>query len=52
MASLIAGRRGRFRGAAPGATLYVADVYGTTPTGGSAEAIARALAWIAQSRSR
>lgn len=49
VASLIAGRSGRFRGAAPGATLLVADVYGTTPTGGSADAIARGLAWLAQS---
>lgn len=49
VASLIAGRSGPFRGAAPGATLLVADVYGTTPTGGSADAIARALAWLAQS---
>lgn len=49
-ASLIAGRLGRFRGAAPGARLYVADIYGTTPTGGSAEALARALAWMAQVR--
>jgi hypothetical protein len=50
VASLIAGKRGAFRGAAPGATLYVADVYGATPTGGSAEAIVRALAWLAQAR--
>jgi subtilisin family serine protease len=28
----------------------VADVYGTTPTGGSAEAIVRALSWLAQAR--
>ncbi len=48
VASLLAGRKPPFRGAAPGATLYVADVYGATPTGGSAEAIARALAWMAQ----
>lgn len=48
VASLIAGRRGSFRGAAPGATLFIADVYGTTPTGGSADAIARALGWLAQ----
>ncbi|MDB5417394.1 MAG: hypothetical protein JWP50_813, partial [Phenylobacterium sp.] len=48
VASLIAGRKGSFRGAAPGATLFVADVYGTTPTGGSADAIARALGWLAQ----
>jgi subtilisin family serine protease len=47
IASLMAGAEGPFRGAAPGATLYVADVYGSTPTGGSAEAVARGLAWLA-----
>jgi hypothetical protein len=51
VASLIAGRRGVFRGAAPGAALFVADVYGATPAGGSADAIAHGLAWIAQSGS-
>lgn len=50
VASLLVGAAGPFRGAAPGATLYVADVYGTTPAGGSAEAIARGLAWLAQNR--
>lgn len=50
VASLIAGAGGRFRGAAPGATLYVADVYGPTAAGGSAESVARALAWLDQSR--
>ncbi|HEY8003439.1 MAG TPA: S8 family serine peptidase [Phenylobacterium sp.] len=49
VASLIAGAAGGFHGAAPGATVYVADVYGPTPTGGSAEAVTRALAWLAQS---
>ncbi len=49
-ASLIAGRLGAFHGAAPGAHLYVADIYGTGPTGGSAEALVRALAWMAQIR--
>jgi subtilisin family serine protease len=49
VASLIAGASGPFHGAAPGATIYVADVYGPTPAGGSAEAVARALAWLAQS---
>ena len=49
VASLIAGASGPFHGAAPGATIYVADVYGPTPTGGSAEAVARGLAWLAQS---
>jgi hypothetical protein len=48
VASLLAGRQGPFRGAAPGATLFVADVYGKTPAGGSAEAIAQALGWLAQ----
>jgi subtilisin family serine protease len=49
VASLIAGDAGPFHGSAPGATLYVADVYGPTPTGGSAEAVAQGLAWLAQS---
>src|SRR4051812_31344270 len=49
VASLIVGSAGPFRSPAPGATLYVADVYGPPPTGGSAEAVARALAWLAQS---
>ncbi|MEH3105104.1 MAG: S8 family serine peptidase [Sphingomonas phyllosphaerae] len=46
VASLIAGR-GLVRGAAPGARLVVADVYGTDPAGGNATAIAKALAWLA-----
>jgi hypothetical protein len=50
VASLLAGNRGAFRGAAPGATVMAADVYGPTPAGGSAEAIARALAWMAETR--
>lgn len=50
VASLMVGQAGPFRGAAPGASLYVADVYGPTPAGGSAEAIARGLAWLAQNR--
>ncbi|WP_334161351.1 S8 family serine peptidase [Phenylobacterium sp.] len=48
VASLIAGAYGPFRGAAPGATVYVADVYGATPTGGSVEALVRGLAWLAE----
>jgi hypothetical protein len=47
VASLMVGRRGRFHGAAPGAPLLVADVYGDGPTGGSAEAIVQGLAWVA-----
>lgn len=48
VASLIVGDAGPFHGAAPGASLYVADVYGPTPTGGSAQAVARGLAWLAE----
>lgn len=50
VASLLAGSDGVFRGAAPGAALFVADVYGPTPAGGSAQAIVRGLGWLAQSR--
>lgn len=46
VASLLSGR-GSVRGAAPGAPLLVADVYGDDPAGGSAFAIARALGWMA-----
>ena len=49
-ASLIAGRLGAFHGAAPGAGLYVADIFGATPAGGSAEALAQALAWMVEAR--
>jgi subtilisin family serine protease len=35
-------------GAAPGARLYAADVYGGEPTGGSADTILRALGWMAE----
>jgi len=48
VASLLVGTDRRFRDAAPGARLFVADVYGTTAAGGSAEAVARALAWMAE----
>jgi hypothetical protein len=50
VASLLAGTGGGFRGAAPGAALYVADVYGTTAAGGSALSIVRAFGWLAQQR--
>jgi minor extracellular protease Epr len=46
VASLLAGKHG----AAPGAGLVVADVYGSTPRGGSAAAIAAAMNWISQVR--
>ncbi|MBX3564146.1 MAG: S8 family serine peptidase [Sphingomonas sp.] len=47
IASLILGR-GPVRGAAPGARLIVADVYGSDPAGGSATAIAKALGWLVE----
>lgn len=46
VASLIVGRQGPFSGAAPGASLFVADVYGGNQAAGSATAIVRALAWM------
>ncbi|HYD27264.1 S8 family serine peptidase [Brevundimonas sp.] len=48
VASLLAGRAGAFSGAAPGATLFVADVYGGSPAGGSSTGVAQALAWMVQ----
>jgi subtilisin family serine protease len=48
VASLIAGAQG----ASPGATLYVADVYGGVPTGGGATAIVAAVGWLVQSHAR
>ena len=47
VASLIVGADGKFRGAAPRASLLVADVYGGNPAAGSALAITKALSWIA-----
>lgn len=51
VASLLVGRGPTYRGAAPTAGLWAADVYcGDAPTGGSVEAIAQALAWMARER--
>ncbi len=50
VASLIAGRAGSFRGGAPGASLYVADIYGAGPTGGASDGVVRALAWLSSRR--
>lgn len=50
VASLIVGRQDPFSGAAPGATLLVADVYGGHQAAGSASAIVRALAWMVRKR--
>jgi hypothetical protein len=49
MASLIAGQ-GPVRGAAPGARLLVADIFGADPAGGNALALARALGWMVTQR--
>jgi hypothetical protein len=52
VASLIAGNQGPFRGAARGASLFVADVYGGNRAAGSASAVVRALGWLASKRPR
>jgi hypothetical protein len=46
VASLLVGSQGPFRGAATGARLLVADVYGGNRAAGSATAIVRALGWL------
>src|SRR5262249_26992940 len=46
IASLLIGRADGFHGADPGAGLFVADIYGGAPTGGSPLALLRALAWL------
>lgn len=46
VASLLVGRSGAFSGAAPGAELWAADVYGGAPAGGSSTAVAQALGWM------
>ena len=52
VASLLVGDRPPFRGSDPGGALYVADVYGASPTGGAADAIVQALSWLAERRVR
>jgi hypothetical protein len=46
VASLLAGHAGHFRGAAPGAQLYAADVFCGRPTGGAVDEVAGAFAWL------
>jgi hypothetical protein len=46
VASLLVGSQGPFRGAATGAQLFVADVYGGNRAAGSATAIVKALGWL------
>lgn len=48
VASLMIGRSGGFSGAAPGAELYAADVYGGSPAGGSSTGLVQALAWMVE----
>ncbi len=48
VAALMVGRSARFRGVAPQANLFAADIYCDSPTGGSADQIAGALAWLAK----
>ena len=48
--SLLVGRHDGFAGAAPGAQLFVADIYGNQPSGGSTGNLLRALDWMAQKR--
>jgi subtilisin family serine protease len=50
VASLLAGSAANFRGAAPHAELYVADVYCGSPTGGAIDAVAAAFGWMARER--
>jgi hypothetical protein len=50
VAALMVGQSARFRGVAPGATLYAADIYCDSGTGGSADKIAGALAWLAREK--
>ncbi len=50
VASLMVGAGDRFTSALPRATLYAGDAYCDAATGGSVEAIARELAWMARMR--
>jgi len=46
VASLLVGRAPALHGAAPGGTLYAADVYCGRTTGGAADAVAEAFNWL------
>ncbi len=50
IASLLVGDQGPFHGAARGASLIVADVYGGNRAAGSAETVVRALSWAVAKR--
>ena len=50
VAALMVGQSRTFRGVAPGTSLFAADIYCKSGTGGSADKIAGALAWMARQR--
>jgi Subtilase family len=50
VASLLVGHDGAFRGAAPGAELYAADVFCGAATGGGVDMVAEAFAWLVGER--
>ena len=52
IASLLVGDAANFQGAARGARLLVADVYGGSAANGSAESIARGLDWLGNNGAR
>ncbi|MES2320241.1 MAG: S8 family serine peptidase [Pseudomonadota bacterium] len=50
VAALMVGQSNEFRGVTPRASLFAADIYCDSGTGGSAERIAGALAWLAREK--
>jgi hypothetical protein len=50
VASLMIGRSAEFHGVAPGSELYAADVFCGLPTGGAADAVSDAFAWLAREK--
>ncbi len=50
VASLLVGSASDFRGAAPGAQLYSADVYCGLGTGGAVDAVVNAFGWLVRER--
>ncbi|MES3021177.1 MAG: S8 family serine peptidase [Pseudomonadota bacterium] len=50
VAALMVGESSRFRGVAPATGLYAADIYCDSASGGSADKIAGALAWMAREK--
>jgi len=48
VAALMVGQSARFKGVAPHAALYAADIYCDSATGGSASRVAAALGWMAR----